>query len=113
MSRTRLSDVVRRWVYRIRRPARPARRNYGQLGLTEFEARIAPAILPASQVFETRFITNYGPALPPPNAPSNAYQSFGAVAAIDPNNPLKMVQVSVRVLQNNNEEPTFPQEFVF
>src|SRR5947209_6669559 len=111
MSRTRLSDVVRSWVRRVRKPAKSSRRPSRPISFLEYEQRIAPAVIPGSAVFETRFITAYGPydATLPPDTP---YQVFDAVSAVDPNNPRKIVQISVEVLQNNNGLPSPYNEYL-
>src|SRR5438270_8357264 len=60
MKHDRLSQLVRRWVYRVRRPGRrdaaATARNFVRLAVTECESRIAPAQLPAPIVAEYRSI---------------------------------------------------------
>ena len=99
MSRTRLSDVVRRWVYRIRRPMKPARRNYRQFGLLEYEQRIAPAVLPGVSVFESGFLTGFAEDADPTGTP---YAEYNASSAMDPNNSMNIVQAGTMVFEDGH-----------
>ncbi|MGL6094886.1 MAG: hypothetical protein ACRC7O_03655, partial [Fimbriiglobus sp.] len=82
MLNEQLAQVVRRWVYRIRKPAAPpAARRRPTLRLEEYEARLVPASLPAVTV-DTGSIGSVASGVSPSAAynPANPDQAFMATS---------------------------------
>src|SRR4051794_22968224 len=107
MTHDRFAQLVRRWVYRVGRPARreplATARNFVRLAMDECEGRIAPAALPAPTVAESRVITDAVVTNPAgtPNTFVNGQVNrdavrFGTQAAIHPADPNRMVVASSR-----------------
>ena len=82
----RLSDFFREWVYRVRRSDRPAR-GRPRLNLETIEDRIAPTVVAAPSVIDTRTVIGD--------------VSFSPSSAIDPLNPDRMVVASVQTNTGN------------
>jgi subtilisin-like proprotein convertase family protein len=83
MNRATLSDVLRRWAFRIRKsPAvRKPITNSPFVNFLTFEERLAPSTTPI--VSETRLLASN----------TDGFNRFGVVTASDPNDPQRMVMV--------------------
>src|SRR6476469_8819319 len=91
MTHDHFAQVLRRWVYRVRRPARreplATARNSVRLAVDECESQIAPAQLPAPIVAEQQAILATG---------NNDTQLNGTQAAQNPADPYRMVVAASR-----------------